>query len=64
MNNLLHIVIVFSFFLNFAQENPCELGDAIIKNHGIVNSNGISVCNEEMIQLMGDISGYIMKIYN
>ena len=57
MNNLLHIVITFSFFLNFAQENPCELGDAIIKNHGIVNSNGISVCNEEMIQLMGDISG-------
>ena len=57
MNNLLHIVITFSFFLNFAQENPCELGDAIIKNHGIVNFNGISVCNEEMIQLMGDISG-------
>ena len=44
-------------FLNFAQENPCELGDAIIKNYGSINSNEISVCNEEMIQLMGEITG-------
>ena len=57
MNNLFYTVIAFSFFLNFAQENPCELGDAIIKNYGSINSNEISVCSEEIIQLMGEITG-------
>ena len=56
MNNLFYTVIAFSFFLNFAQENH-ELGDAIIKNYGSINSNEMSVCNEEMIQLMGEITG-------